>query len=103
MSMNHIITLKCDTCSHVFDIDLSDYDVKWELVDTFDHGDNAMGIENHYEAMIDVDCVICHNTIRVKLNIWEYPDGAYNYQEIIVEGAEKLNDFDLSYFSPIVG
>lgn len=99
--MNHIITLKCDTCSHVFDIDLSDYDVKWELVDTFDHGDNAMGIENHYEAMIDVECPICHDTICVKLNIWEYPVGAYNHQKIEVDGAEIVKACDISHFSPI--
>lgn len=99
--MSHIITLKCDTCSHVFDIDLDNYDLEWELADTFDHGDNAMGEEYHYEAMIEEECPVCHATIRVKLNIWEYPVSSYNHQEIVVEGAKKVNVSDISYFSPI--
>ena len=99
--MSHIITLKCDTCSHVFDIDLDNYDLDWELADTLDHGDNAMGEEYHYEAMIEAECPVCHKPITVKLNIWEYPVGAYNYEEIEVDGAEKVKVCDISDFSPI--
>lgn len=99
--MSHIITVKCDTCSHVFDIDIDNHDVTWELADSFGHGENAMGIENHFEAIIEEECPACHALITVKLNIWEYPVGAYNDQEIEVEGAELINACDISYFTPI--
>ena len=99
--MSHIITVKCDTCGHKFDIDIDNYDIEWELADSFDHGDNAMGEENHFEAVIEDECPVCHETFNVKLNIWEYPVGAYNYQDIEVEGADKVNACDISYFSPI--
>ena len=75
--------------------------MEWELVDTFDHGDNAMGEEYHYEAVIDEECPMCHEPITVKLNIWEYPVGAYNQQEIEVDGAEIIRACDISFFSPL--
>lgn len=99
--MSHIITVKCDTCSHFFDIDIDNYDLDWELADTFDHGDNAMGEEYHYEAVIEEECPVCHDTITVKLNIWEYPVNSFDNQKIEVEGAEKVKDCDISDFSPI--
>ena len=99
--MSHIITLKCGACDHAFDIDIDNYDLEWELVDTFDHGDNAMGVEYHYEAVIDEECPACYDSISVKLNIWEYPVNSYNDQEIEIEGAEKIKACDISYFSPI--
>lgn len=101
--MSHIITVKCDTCGHNFDIDIDNYDIEWELAESFDHGDNAMGEENHFETMISQECPVCHETINVNLNIWEYPVGSYNDQNIEVEGADKVNACDISYFSPIGG
>ena len=61
-----------------------------------------MGEELHHEAIIDVECQDCSKDyIQVKLNIWEYPIGAYNDQQIEVEGAELIEGCDIQDFSPI--
>ena len=100
--MAYLLNLKCDACNCVFDVDLEDYDLSWEVVDTIDHGDNAMGEDVHYEAVIDVECPNCDTAdIRVILSIWEYPVGAYNNQEIEVEGAELIMGCDIQGLAPI--
>ena len=100
--MAYIIKLKCGACNSVFDIDLEDYDLSWEVADTFDHGDNAMGEEVHYEAIINVECPYCETSdVQVRLSIWEYPVGAYNNQELEVEGAELIEGCDIQGLAPI--
>lgn len=100
--MSYILKLKCDACNSIFDIDLEDYDLSWEIADSFDRGDNAMGEEIHHEAIIDVECPDCGcDDIHVSLNIWEYPLGAYNDQQIEVEGAELVKGCDIQGLSPI--
>lgn len=102
--MSNTIKLKCNSCQDEFEIDLQDYDLSWEVVDTFDHGDNAMGEEIHHEAVIEVDGHSCgenEEPIVVTLGVWEYPIGAFNYQEIEVEGAEMIEGCDLQDIAPI--
>ncbi len=99
--MDYIVKIKCDTCGNEFEVDLQEYDITWEVADTFDHGDNAMGEEIHYEAIIDVECPHCNDTITVTLNVWEYPAGSFNNEEITVEGAELIEDCCLQGIDPI--
>lgn len=102
--MGYIIRLKCNNCQIEFEIDLQDYDLSWEVADSFDHGENGMGEEVHYESVIEVECPTCgegKDPILVTLNVWEYPVGAFNYQEIEVEGASLLKECDLQGIAPI--
>ena len=46
--MENTIKLKCDACQNEFEIDLQDYDLSWEVADSFDHGENGMGEEMDY-------------------------------------------------------
>ena len=100
--MSYIVKLKCDACNSIFDVDLENYDIVWEVADTFDHGDNAMGEELHHEAVIDVSCPDCEkDDIQITLSVWEYPVGAYNNQEIGVDGAELVLGCDIQGLAPI--
>lgn len=102
--MDYIIKLKCNNCQNDFEIDLKDYDLSWDVADSFDHGENGMGEEVHYESVIEVECPTCgedKDPIIVTLSVWEYPVGAFNNQEIEVEGASLLKECDLQGISPI--
>lgn len=102
--MENTIKLKCNACQNEFEIDLQDYDLSWEVADSFDHGDNGMGEEIHHEAVIEVECPTCGENkepIIVTLGVWEYPVGAFNYQEIDVDGAELVEGCDLQKLAPI--
>ena len=102
--MENIIKLRCSACNSEFEIDLMDYDLSWDVADSYDHGENGMGEEIHHEAVIEVECPNCgedQEPIIVTLNIWEYPVGIFNDQDIEVDGAQLVEGCDLQSIAPI--
>lgn len=100
--MKNTIKIKCKKCDNIIDVDLEDYDLSWEVADSYDHGENGMGEEIHHEAIVDVECPNCNTDgITISLNVWEYPIGAYNDQQIDVDGAELIEGCDIQCLAPI--
>ena len=85
------ITIKCNN-GHVVDIDLDDENPVFEVVETIERN---MGVEKCHEATITVYCDECDEEINLTLNVWEYPEGAFNHQEITLDEGEVIGDCDL--------
>ena len=74
--------IECPYCSAANNIDFSDYS------DT-STDERQMGPEvEHYFDVEEWECVECGKEFRVHGSIWEYPLGAYNYEDINVESLE---------------
>ena len=86
------IKLKC-ACGHIFDVDMADIEPAWEIVDA---DEREMGTESLHEAEVIVECPTCGSEITLTMHVWEYPEGIANMQEILAEGAEVVDECDLS-------
>jgi len=51
-----------------------------------------MGTENQYQAKEHFKCS-CGNKIEVIFEVWEYPQGVHNYDNIEIDNAELLDSF----------
>ena len=96
---NKQLKVKCLNCGSIIDIDLCDYDLSWEMVEA--DSDRGMGTEFNHEAVVEVECDDCNADISITLNVWEYPEGSSNSQEIEVDGGDLISGCDLSDIAPI--
>ncbi len=78
------INLTCSSCESTFECDFNDYisDLEWDIVET---NEREMGVEKNHEAIFDISCENCDETMSVKLNVWEYPNGIINIVQISVD------------------
>ncbi|MEC4044057.1 PIN-like domain-containing protein [Myroides odoratimimus] len=83
------LKFKCDTCGRVHRYDKSKFNLDFNLVSSSERG---MGAENQYQAEEHFKCS-CGNEIYMIFEIWEYPQGVHNYDNIEVENAELLESF----------
>lgn len=89
--------VRCDTCGELFEVDPDELNFDWEgcYVD-----DRSMGCEMVYESYEVCKCPNCRKQIALTLQIWEYPIGVINYQNIEINGGNIECTIDLSpYFS----
>ena len=56
----------------------------------FDHGENGMGTETIYEIFYELECPQCENHIEITITGNEYPEGAYDYDNAEISGAEFI-------------
>lgn len=85
------IKIQCN-CGEVLTVDLDEVKPDWEIVET---DEREMGVERLYEAMFDMDCNNCDETITITLHVWEYPEGFCNMDEILVDGGELIEGCSL--------
>lgn len=87
------ILVRCGTCGELFPFDAGDMNFEWEggVVD-----DRGMGYEMEYESQESCFCPNCKKQIDLTLQVWEYPMGAFNYQNIKIEGGVIEEPIDLS-------
>lgn len=87
------ILIRCDVCGELFPFYVNDMDFEWEggVI-----ADRSMGPESQYIAHESCDCPNCKNQIDVILQVWEYPMGAFNCQNIDINGGEIEKTVDLS-------
>ncbi|HMP28101.1 MAG TPA: hypothetical protein PKD85_00790, partial [Saprospiraceae bacterium] len=61
--------------------------------------ERSMGEENQYKTEENLECSFCGNKINLLIEIWEYPVGAHNYDEISIDNGEIIQSPDfVSYF-----
>lgn len=87
------IEIKCD-CGQIINVDLAKEEIDWGIVET---DEREMGIERLHEAVLYIDCDSCKETITITLHIWEYPEGFYNMDEILVDGGELVKECSLDF------
>lgn len=85
------ITIKCNN-GHTIVVDLEEEHPVFEIVET---EERQMGVEKCHEASITANCDVCKEEIAITLNVWEYPEGAFNHQEISVDKGEVIDECEL--------
>lgn len=87
------ILVRCGTCGELFDFDAGDMNFEWDggVVD-----ERGMGYEMEYESQESCFCPNCKKQIDLTLQVWEYPVGVFNTQNIEIEGGEIEEPIDLS-------
>ena len=85
------ITIK-DNNGHIIVVDLEEEVPEFEVVET---QERQMGVEKCHEANITATCDECEDEIYVTLDVWEYPEGVFNHQEITVDEGEVIDECDL--------
>lgn len=83
------LKFKCDSCGKTHSYHKSSFNLEFECIDS---SERNMGEENHYEAVEIFDCE-CGNQITATFEVWEYPVGAHNYDDLTLDGAELLEKF----------
>ncbi len=83
------LEFKCNNCDQVHKYHELDFDLDFQCVGG---SERNMGIENQYVAEEYFECQ-CGNQINVYFEVWEYPEGVHNYDNIEIDGAELLESF----------
>lgn len=92
---NDYLLIKCENCKNVFEINTGELNFEWECHGGFER---SMGEESEYESCEVYNCPKCYRQIDLKLKVWEYPMGAFNMQDIEIDGGELEKTVDLSQY-----
>ena len=97
MELFNDINIKCDACQRTIIIDKQMIDFESF---SYDHGENAMGEEIEYVFQDEIECT-CGNIISFRISAYEYPVGAYNYDDNEIYGGifEKEPEIGIIYHS----
>ena len=89
------IFIRCDVCGELFALDAGELIFEWNggVVD-----DRGMGYESEYESEESCECPHCKNQIDLTLQVWEYPMGAFNNQNIEIDGGEIEKPINLAKY-----
>lgn len=84
--MNFTVTINCPYCGEAIEQDWKDYVVGSDVVDE----NREMGAETeHYIECNEFTCPHCGRKFKVSGSIWEYPENAYNDDDL---EAISIND-----------
>lgn len=98
MKRDHLgdtLLIRCESCGELFEVDPDDFNFDWESSYADDRG---MGYEIEYESYEICECPNCGRQIDLTLQIWEYPMGFINNQNIEIDGGEIECTIDLSSY-----
>lgn len=77
------IRIRCKECGCITEIPREE--IEFESF-VYDHGDSGMGEEIEYSYDGCVECSYCRNTISFGISGFEYPIGAFDYEDSEIEG-----------------
>lgn len=89
------ILVRCDTCGELFEVTSADLNFDWESSGVDNRG---MGAEIEYDAYESTECPNCGRQIDLTLQVWEYPAGVFNNQNIEIDGGYIEGPADLSNY-----
>lgn len=89
------IIVRCDTCGELFEIYPDNFNLDWENSSVDNRG---MGVEVEYESYECEECPNCGRHIDLTLQVWEYPSGIFNAQNIEIDGGNIECNIDLSKY-----
>lgn len=75
----------CHNCGEITTIFKDDLDID---VSFYDHGENGMGDETIYDIHHEIECPVCNHKIEITITGSEYPEGAYDYDNAEISGAD---------------
>lgn len=77
------VFIRCDRCGRVTGIHKEDFDFETYV---YDRGENSMGEEIEYRHDGYIECDECRNEISFRISGYEYPVGAFNYEDNEITG-----------------
>lgn len=108
MELLEDVFIRCGRCRKVIGIHKEEFDFESYV---YDHGENGMGEEIEYWHEGGILCEYCGNEITFKISGYEYPVGAFNYEDCDIAGGRfeeephmgviySREDFDLDNAYP---
>lgn len=85
MELAKDIFIRCDRCGCVIGIHKDE--IEFETYG-YDHGENGMGDEIEYRNDGVIECENCGNEISFRISGFEYPIGAFDYEDYEIEGGD---------------
>jgi len=87
---------ECGNCNDEIEIAFEDLSLYFEQIES---SKREMGAEYHYQAEDHVECSSCGAETMLTFNIWEYPLGAHNHDQLEIDDGEiiQVPDF-VEYF-----
>ena len=89
MEIESDIFIRCERCGCVFGIHKDE--IEFEAY-VYDHGENGMGDEVEYRYDSAIECRNCGNEICFRISGFEYPVGAFNYEDYEIEGGDFIEE-----------
>ena len=83
MELLEDVFIRCSRCGKVTGIHKEDFDFESYV---YDRGDNRMGEEIEFRHEGYIECDQCDNEISFRISGYEYPIGAFNYEDSEITG-----------------
>lgn len=87
------LSVKCKKCGTVTDFDSDEADFE----PTGGGDDRGMGQENGYNWETTFNCDKCGNEIEIDYEVWEYPVGAFNNDDVRLSGATEEGRYSYDF------
>ena len=84
-------SVECKKCGNVVDFPANEADF-----DLSGSDERQMGIENTYSWNSSYECE-CKNEIEFDYEVWEYPVGAFNNDEVTITGGSETSRYDYDF------
>lgn len=88
-------SLTCEKCDKQHDFKSADADFEVTSTD-----ERQMGTESCYSWNNTFNCDNCDNEIEVEYDVWEYPEGAYNNDDVRINGGEEVSRYSYDFHEP---
>jgi hypothetical protein len=85
-------SLKCSTCGKQYDFSEDDADFENTSL-----SERQMGPENEHSWELIFYCDKCGNEIDVEYDVWEYPIGDLNMDEVKIKGGTKVSLYSYDF------
>ncbi len=76
----------CPDCGHEFSLDLLEGSESYAI------GERDMGVETQHDVSIEDECAHCGRKYKINGAVYEYPEGAFNYDTTEIEWEEEHKD-----------
>ena len=83
MELLEDVFIRCGRCGKITGIHKEDFDFESYV---YDRGENGMGEEIEYRHEGGIECGNCGNEISFRISGYEYPVGAFNYEDCEIAG-----------------
>ena len=86
LKCNGQLEIKCNKCGAINSIDCED--LPFDVVES---EERSMGVEKCHSADFAIECSKCGAEISGKYDVWEYPAGVINTDDVEVDGGTLVS------------
>ena len=79
---NEYLAIRCDRCGHINYFSRDEFDIESYAEE------RSMGYQIEFYITDERKCEKCGKDFRFRISGWEYPEGAYNYENSEIDGGE---------------